>query len=238
MSVQEATSDVGYCDISDVSSLFEQYAEFDAVSNPGESIVDGMILEWSDYIDRYTGHAWRERRVVHEFHDFDTPYYYWAGKPIKLSKREIATPFDNTKGDKIEIWRGDSYEDMVSSSSYSEGRSGDYWVDGPNGMLFIYQRLIWPRRKGIRVSYRYGHGVGKIEGTNKDMPGGIPRDVKMACTKLVAQDLIDSDQYRITTPGNTDAVDMNTVSQKWWDDAHETLDRRKEVRTYGTAGVL
>lgn len=223
MSVTEGYSDIGYCKPKDVLDFFEKIEDATAGTQPTYDRINQMILNWSDYIDRKTGHAWRERQVRNEFHDLDTPYYYWAGKPITLMKREIRD-FDEDKGDKIEIWRGGGYEDLVSDPSTTSGRGGDYWVDGPNGILYIYQRLIYPRRNGIRVTYRYGHGSSSNERET------IPNDISMACAKYTAKDITTSERYDVIIPGSEGGNDTQQIAEAWGEDADEVLQRRKEVR--------
>lgn len=255
MSVQEGLSDIGYCDPADVAVFFEQYDTFGSTTDPTVSYVDNLILQWSDYIDQKTGHAWRARQVVNEFHDLDTPYYYWAGKPLKLMKREIrefktaqekADAYnqrnDLVEGDlgykteadyvddSIEIWRGSGYQNLVTQPSFDQGRDGDYWVDGPNGILYIYRRLVFPRTKGIKVSYTYGHG--SWDNDEKT----IPHDIKQACAKLVASDLLRSDQYGMTVPGNDGAPQPSGTAERWEEEAEQILQRRNEVKTFGTSG--
>lgn len=223
MSVQEGYSDVGYCLPEDVLNFFEKIETATTDTTPAKDRIESMILSWSDYIDRKTGHAWRERKVVNEFHDLDTPYYYWAGKPIPLMKREVRD-FDPDKGDALEIWRGEEYRNLVTDPDMEQGRGGDYWVDGPNGIVYIYRRLIFPRTNGIRVTYRYGHG------TDANERETIPEDIKMACAKLTAKDLATSEFYDVTIPGNEGGSDTKQFAEAMEKDAEETLKRRKEIR--------
>lgn len=223
MSVREGYSDVGYCTPQDVMDLLEQHDVATEDTTPKESEIERSILKWSDYIDRNTGHAWRERQVVNEFHDLDSPYYYWSGKPVPLMKREIRD-FKEEKGDKIEIWRGGEYQDLVSDPSMTQGRDGDFWVDGPNGILYIYQRLIYPRNRGIRVTYRYGHGSDENERET------IPRDIEMACAKFVAKDVVTNERYDIVVPGSEGGGDRNRMIDELQQEAENVLKHRKEVR--------
>ncbi len=228
MSVQEGLSDIGYCEPEDVLDYFEGFEDIDETSNPSRSRVEAMILSWSDYIDHKTGHAWRARQVVNEFHELDTPYYYWAGKPLKLAKREIRE-FKEEEGDEISVWRGNGYENMVSDDRFTQGRDGDYWVDSANGILYIYRRLLFPRTKGVRVTYRFGHG------TDENDEETIPRDIRLACAKFVAADLLRSETYNITVPGSDGGSDNETTAAAFEEEAEEIINRRMEVKTYGTS---
>ena len=223
MSVQEGYSDVGYCQPDDVLKYFEKLDSVDSTTSPSKEELESIILAWSDYIDRETAHAWRERKVVDEFDDLEGQYYYWAGKPIPLMKRDIRD-FKEQKGDEINLWRGGRYIDMVSDDNYVQGREGDYWLDSPNGILYIDERLIYPRTKGLKVTYRYGHG------TDANERETIPKDITMACAKLCAADITTSEKYDITIPGGEGGNDNKNISEKYKQDADEILNRRKEIR--------
>lgn len=217
MPVTEAYSDVGYCDPEDVARFFRIDEGFNASTNPTREQVEEMILEWSDEIDNRTKHAWRERQVKNEYHDLDdTPYYFGSGTPIKLYKRRIR-PFDASEGDKLEVYESGDWNEWVSSSSYREGRDGDYWLDEGNGLLYVYRRYATWSEPALRLTYRYGSD-------------NVARDIKKACAKYVAADLAMTDQYAMNVPGTDGAADVQSQAQQWREDAEKTLHRRKETQ--------
>lgn len=224
MSVRPNNTD-GYCDPDDVARYFrtlEANEGFTFETNPTERQVEDFILENSARIDRETGHAWREKQVVDEYHDMDGSYYYWAGTPLFLMKREIRTPLDPSKGDKIELYDGSRWEDWVADESYEEGRSdnGDYWVNSPDGTLYIYRRPIWFRKyRAIRLTYRYGQDE-------------VPADIKQACAKLTAADLIRTDMFGDLLPSGTSGPSPEAAADSLEEQAMKTLERRSEVRTF------
>lgn len=221
MSVQPNNTD-GYCDPSDVARYFRTLEDgFSYDTNPSEAEVKEFILEASARVDRETGHAWRERRVENEYHDLEGSYYYWAGTPIKLMKREIRTPLDATSGDKVEVYDGEVWEEWVSDSTMDEGRDGDYWVNTTDGLLYLYRRSWWfERYQSIRVSYRYGATQ-------------IPKDIQKATALFAAADLIRTDLYGDLLPtGGSDSPNPDTVAEKLEEQADRILDRRCEVRTF------
>lgn len=222
MSVQEGGNLTPYCEPSDVAKYFrvesDGTSDFSFDSNPDAEQVKAMILEQSARIDRHTGHAWRTRTMQNEIHDLQGVYYYWAGTPIKMQKREIRTPLDSSEGDKLEFWDGNQWEDWVASSGYTEGRDGDFWIDTATGMLYVYRRSWWwERYKNIRLTYRYGSE-------------NIPADVQMACAKLVAADIMMTDHFGDMLPSGTDQASPAEVGSRLEESAIETLDRRKETR--------
>ena len=225
MSIQPNNQD-GYCDPKDVARYFrtlEDSAGFAFDTNPSDGDVKEFILENSARIDREIGHAFRERKVKEEYHNLDGLYYYWAGTPIHLQKREIREPFDSSKDDKIEVFDGNQWEDWVSKSEYTEGRGnqGDYWVNSAEGTLYIYRRSIWfEKYRALRISYRYGAEK-------------APNDIRMACAKLTAADLMRTDMFGDLLPAGTqDSVNPTEAAQSLEESAMKTLERRNEVRTF------
>lgn len=214
----------GYCDPSDVARYFRTLEDSDGFSfdtNPSEEEVEEFILEASERVDSYTGHAWREKQVTNEYHDLNGPYYYWAGTPIKLQKREIRTPLDPEKGDKLEIWDGQDWDDWVSKGTIDEGRDQDYWVNDSQGMLYVYRRSFWwSRYKGIRVTYRYGLNE-------------IPKDVQQATALFTAATLIETDIYGDLLPTGADSVNPDTTAERLEERAEKMLEKRKEIRALG-----
>jgi hypothetical protein len=225
MSVQPNNTEP-YCEPKHVARYFRTLEDTDGFAfdtNPSEEQVKDLIIENSARVDRETGHAWRERKVTEEYHDLDGVYYYWAGTPISLMKREIRTPMDASKGDKIEVFDGNQWEEWVGDSSYTEGRgnNGDYWVNSTDGILYVYRRTwFFERYQGIRVSYRYG-------------AENIPKDVQQATAKLTAADLIRTDLFGDLLPAGTqDSVNPNDAAKQLEEAAMKALERRNEVRQF------
>lgn len=221
------SSDKAYCDPNDdIAVFFEKYDEFKPkgdpdVTDPTLEQVQQRIMAESDWIDQHTGHSWRARTVRDEFHNFENTYYWRAGMPIKLLKRDVRTPLDSSEGDKIELWDGDGYTDWVADPAKTEGRNGDYWVNEPEGMLYIYRRQIFFRRhREIKLTYRYGKEK-------------VPQAVRDACARRVAAYFLEAQQYRMTTPGNEEAPDPMNVAERWRELAKEQLKPFKEIKSAG-----
>ena len=212
-----------YCTVDDVASFFDKFDNgFDSTTNPTADDVRLLIADASDYIDSYTNHAWRARRVTNEYKDLENNYRFDVGVPIQLQHRDIRSPLDESKGDKLEIWEGDGYEDWVSSSEYEQARDGDFWIEEPTGSLYIYRRYVfYNRKREIRLNYRYGKET-------------VPGTIKMSAAKLTAADLMESDFYRVTVPGNEDAPDSSQTAQSLREEVKERLDRYKELQLITT----
>lgn len=216
----------GYCKPEDVIMYFDRFDQFEADSDQPRDRIQRQIMAKSERIDTLTGHAWRERRVTDEFYDTDQLYRFSSGQPISLNKRDIRTPFDPSEGDKIELYEGGgeqdgAYHDFVADDAMTEGRNGDYWVDANSGMLHIFRRgAYFTNYQNLRVSYRYGKET-------------IPADITEICAKLVAADLMESDFYRYTQPGNEEAPDAESVADSWREQAKKNLHHYEEVRSVG-----
>lgn len=213
-----------YCEPSDVARYFRTLEDSDGFSfetNPSKDQVQEFILEASARVDQETAHAWRERKVANEYHDLTGNYYYWAGRPIGLVKREIRTPMDSSKGDKLELYTGNEWEDWVSDPSKDEGRNEEYWINSTDGILHIYRRGWWNRYKAIRVSYRYGAEK-------------IPKDIQNATALFTASALIETDVYGDLLPTGGDGVNPGQVAERLEERAEKILDRRREVRQIGS----
>ena len=211
----------GYCDVRDVVNEFDRFSMENVDEN--SELVDRIqrkISAKSSEIDSQTSHAWRERRVVNEFKNLENVYRWNTGIPVYLTQRDIRTPLDSEKGDKVEIWRGNRYTDLVADDSFSEGRDEDYWVEEGTGVLYLYRRTLFQRHRQLRLTYRFG----------KEKVPAIIQDV---CAQLVAADLMETDFYRYTTPGNDEAPNAENVADNIREQAKRKLEPYKEVRSTG-----
>jgi len=222
MSLRPLTVDApGYCEPEDVVIYFDRFEDFDSETTIKRDRVKRQIASKSSKIDTYTGHAWRERTMENEQKSLHGTYRWNSGIEIKLTRRDIRTPLDSEKGDKLEVWRGNEYEDWVASDKYKEGRDEDYWIEPSTGILHIFRRkTFFSRYRQLKLTYRFGKDI-------------IPADITEACAKLVAADLMESDFYRYTTPGNEEAPDAERVAEKWREQVWEDLEPYKELRGQG-----
>lgn len=228
MSVQPIGVDgEGYCDPEDVIIYFDKLDSVDETTNPSREQVRRVILEKSDWIDDYTGHSWRDRQVVDEYHNLDGPYHWRTGMPISLQYRDIKTPLDSSKGDKLEFYRDsqeDNYKDWVTSSDRDEGRDGDYWIEESTGMLHVYARnIFFNRYREMRITYRFGQDT-------------IPNGIRQACARLTAAEFMRSQMYRVTTPGNEETPEPTVLADRWEEMVMDRyLEQYKEVRSLGVS---
>lgn len=202
MSVRQDTEQL-YCSTKEVARYFRgnpiltDQRDFPTVENASagevtQEDVIGFIEKWSSRFDRRTGQSFRANQILNETHDHKHLYYWLSGHPITVMKRNIITPLDPQKGDKLEIWTGNKWVDWVADDVHQEGREEDYWVDAPVGKIFVFERAILRPHPKFRVSYRYG---------NPD----VPADVRDAVAAAAASDIINTDVYGTTVPGNNNA---------------------------------
>lgn len=248
MSIQPPSQDTeGYCTPQDIVDFFEKYdafldhgevlttsgdveqeadvseSEIEEIgpTDPTKTHVERRIGAASNWIDNYTGHAWRPRQMKGEMITLGSTYYWQAGTPMKLVHRDIVTPLDPAEGDELKIWDGSEYENWLEDDDMTEGRDGDYWVNEAEGMLYIYRRRLWFRRhKEIEVSYRFGKDV-------------VPPTVRDVCARRTAAHYLQAQQYRVTTPGNEETPDPQQVAEDWKDQCKTELKEFKEVRSVG-----
>jgi len=219
MQIEFDTENV-YCEPTDVERYFqglESNNGFTEDTTPTAKQVNRMIEEWSAYIDRQCGHSWRNNKVKDEIHDLSGQYNFWTGRPIKLGKRDIRTPLDPEQGDKLEIWGGDQWEDWVADTGREQGRDGDFWFDAGSGMLYIYRRIVWQNKAVIRISYRYGKNQ-------------VDPQIRQACAKLAAADIIMTDQYTMNVPGTDAAPASERAAEQLKEDAERIIQERKELQ--------
>jgi|APHM01.1.fsa_nt_gi hypothetical protein len=234
-SVPGSPEDKLYCSTDDVANFFDKFSGpqgattfsggFGPDTNPTQSEVELLIEEQTEYIEEETGHAWRAKRMKGELMDLNRAYYFNSGTPFQLMHRDIRE-LDPAKGDELLVYTAkdsnDGYQNWLTSNEYSEGRNtGDYWVNKQQGTLYVYKAgYFFDRYNFLEVTYRYGKEK-------------VPATVRNACAKLVAADLMRTQQFRVTNPGSEEAPDPANIAEKFVEQANKRLERYKEVRSIG-----
>lgn len=126
---------------------------FSDSTKPTLKTVQNIIRRIEEDIDHTTNNSWRERQVYQEPHNFDHSYVWGSGLPVPLLNRPVLV-LDTDKGDKIEVWDGSSWIDWTSTKT--EGRANDYWIDYNLGTLWIVSDIAPFQRSRAKVTYRYG----------------------------------------------------------------------------------
>ena len=147
-----------YCTVEDVVRILSltdsagDKAEFDLnITNPTAQDMILFILDAEGVIDEKTNSAFGSRYITKtdEYHDLFRDYFEIS---FHLDNPNIMA-FDDTKGDKLELWDGSDWVDWLTTKT--EGRGDDFYVDYRLGK--IYFRRNFPRygRHVIRSTYRY-----------------------------------------------------------------------------------
>lgn len=191
-----------------------------ANTDPTRNMVENLIMDNEDRIDRMTQHTWlTEKNVTEEFSV--NPLWDWGrGMPLFPRKRNLRT-FDETKGDKFEVWDGSNWVDQTTASPqqlFFQEIKGIIYLRG-----YIFTIL---RTNRFRVTYRYGGYNDQIISKNTL----IPRDIKKACKLMTCIDLLSTDfQMSQVAYGGEGNVDKQKVMNRWNDEADEIIWANSEI---------
>ncbi len=204
-----------YCSVGDVADYLR--IDINANTNPNTRMIEKIILRNEDEIDRRTGHTWREVQFANETLDLNFLYNAGRGMGLFLSHR-MAKPFDQSKGDKIELWDGIRYTDYAvppSAAVTIEPTMGIVYFRG-----FIFTLL---RKHRFRITYRYG---GEQEGTSP-----VPRDIEKACLLMSTIDVLSTDfKFSQLAYGGEGNVNKGTIMDRWQMQIDRIIMNRQELQ--------
>jgi len=215
---------VTYCTSLDVAKLIWRNgdgSDFSASTNPTQSFVEDLINAAEDSIDGPEGanRSWRNTLVTDEVHDYVVNRnlrrrHWWAYRgQVFLNHRAIRTFESGTH--KIEIWDGSAWVDLIAGA-YTEGRSDDYWIDYNQGIIYFINTYPHEIEQGVKVTYAYGEST-------------IPKDIKLACMKLVAIELANMDDRSILLPEGTSNISLESKVKAWSEAVDKTLGEYAEI---------
>lgn len=201
-----------YCAATDVQRILASSA-FSVSTTPTSTQVESTINRFEDFVDDYTGHAWRTKTVTNEYYDV----LYGDKKNgfrVKLNHRNIRS-LDTDEGDALEIWNGSSWVDYVTTKT--EGRANDFWINYTDGVLFFNERPA-SFMQSVKFTYRYGDS-------------SVPTPIRDAVALLAAAEILSSDDRSalIDETGDASRSSHQSRIQKWTETAYELLRRYKEV---------
>lgn len=211
-----------YCSPADVARVMNLMVSgarlvFSNTSTPTLEEVNSMIEEATDYIDKETGHSWRETTVTDEYYDYIPPRGWgrWSrrnidNRIIHLHHRKIRSFTSGTH--KIEVWDGE-WTDLIAG--YTEGRDEDYWIDYGLGVVYFITKHPTKRKNAVRVTYRYGDTT-------------IPKDIRNLCAKIVAMELITTSDYNNLVPEGAEGL-LSKKIEYFEKDIKEKLEQHKEI---------
>jgi len=111
--------------------------------------------------------------------------------------------------------------DLVGgSASGDRGRLRDWWIDNEMGIIYFNNSYPFFEWNAIKASYIYGERY-------------LEKAIEDVCTKMVAIDLLMSDDRSVLIPEGTQNVDLSTKIQLYKADIDKTLPRYMEVISFG-----
>jgi len=105
------------------------------------------------------------------------------------------------------------------SSSGDRARLRDYWVDHEMGIVYFNNSYPFFEWNAIKVAYVYGERY-------------VEKAIEDVCTKMVAIELLMSDDRSVLIPEGTQNVDLASKIQLYRQDIDRTLPRYIEVITF------
>lgn len=232
---------VRYAEPSDVER-FIRNKSFDASSDPTESEVQQMLLEASDDVDKRARRAWRLRertglvRRVEWPHDIEAAH---QRRGRRSSRHGFVRPINKwgvVNLDRARVTSVENVDALLPESTETltdEGRDGDYWVDERAGTLHVAAEnfMVGPLRgsgllKPARVEVDFRYGTDEQGGTNTEaLSDSVPPTVQRATAKLVAADLLETDQYgSMVASGPEDVPSQSTASERLRSEAWDAID--------------
>lgn len=108
--------------------------------------------------------------------------------------------------------------DYVGTSTGDEARLRDWWADYELGVIYFNNSYPYFSWNAVKASYVYGERY-------------VEKAIEDICTKLVAMDLILSDDRSVLLPEGTQNVDLGSKYQLFKAQVAETLPRYTEIMT-------
>lgn len=108
--------------------------------------------------------------------------------------------------------------DYVGTTTGDEARLRDWWCDYELGIIYFNNSYPYFQWNAIKVSYVYGERY-------------VEKAIEDICTKLVAMDLLISDDRSVLFPEGTQNIDLGSKYQLLKQQVAETLPRYVEVMT-------
>jgi len=244
---QLVDSDAVYCSPDDVERYIRN-KDFSATSDPTLSQVKDMIADATSSVEDETRRYWRTRKTADRI--LDVEFHHTSESSLERRRRRSSRhgflnpidewgkaflphmhlqEIDNAQGDKVEVFLQDGVQDITTDGG-TRSEDSKWYLDTRKGVLYVdvSEFLVGPVRGSgkavnprVRLTYRIGQ-TSALDGDN--VPEEIPRAVRMATAKLVAADLIDTDQYgAMLSSGPENTPDQSTAAQRLREDAWDEL---------------
>ena len=103
-----------------------------------------------------------------------------------------------------------------TSSVGDNARLRDWWIDTEMGLIYFNNSYPFFEWNAVKASYIYGERY-------------VEKAIEDVCTKMVAIELLMSDDRSVLIPEGTQNVDLTSKIQLWQRDIEATLPRYREV---------
>ncbi len=194
-----------YCDPDDVQAYLQTTATFDDSSTPTRADVERVINGVEDEIDDRTGHAWRPRRNVLEYHSARLDRRFrWSALPVAYVQLEHWNIMELTSPQNVlEVWNASAWVDWLEPAlGKTEGRDADYFLLARQGRVYFMRGFPWYRLfpDGVRVTYNYGETE-------------VWGDVHQLAVKMAAAEIMRTDTQRVVAGGGLAPPEGQAISQ-------------------------
>jgi len=175
--------------------------------------VEKGLLQVGNEVVSYTG---KTATALHPDTGAVTAWGTFTGC-VNLSGTPLSTL--NTTG--VEITQNILSVDLQGgSASGDRGRLRDWWIDNEMGIIYFNNSYPFFEWNAIKVAYIYGERY-------------LEKGIEDICTKMVAIDLLMSDDRSVLIPEGTQNVDLASKIQIYKADVERTLPRYMEVVAFG-----
>lgn len=201
-----------YCQASDIEDWLRITINLN--SDPNKIMIEDWIISNEDDMDIEMGHTFLEERQVREVFNVTRLWHWGRGLPIYPRHRNLKE-FDITKGDRLEVWNGNGWQDQSSQRINFEIIKGITYIKG-----YLFTILVDAR---FRLTYRYGG--------NQEMQK-IPKDIKRCAILMTASNVLETDFTMSQIPyGGEGNIDKDKILQRWDKKIKDIILRRSELTT-------
>ena len=104
----------------------------------------------------------------------------------------------------------------LQGGSGDQARLKDWWLDAEMGIIYFNNSYPFFEWNAVKVSYIYGERY-------------LEKAIEEAATKMVASELLMSDDRSVLIPEGGQNIDLGSKAQLWRKESMEILNRYKEV---------
>ena len=109
-----------------------------------------------------------------------------------------------------------SFKISLQGGTGDQARLKDWWLDAEMGIIYFNNSYPFFEHNSVKVSYIYGERY-------------LEKAIEEAATKMVASELLMSDDRSVLIPEGGQNIDLGSKAQLWRKESMEILNRYKEV---------